>query len=67
VQTGVPGFGVSGTEQLGLLKPVFREASVWLTGGQFGLEASALGLICLVVTLILLYKWNLLPGKEPTI
>lgn len=56
VQGGILGFGVSGTEQSGLLQPVFGDAPVWLTGGQFGLEASVLGLICLIATLILFYK-----------
>jgi uncharacterized protein len=48
----VLGFGVSGTEQLGILKPVFGGAPSWLTGGQFGLEASVPGFICVVATLI---------------
>ena len=55
VQGGILGFGVSGTEQSGLLIPAFDDAPVWLTGGQFGLEASFPGLICVVVTLLLLY------------
>lgn len=54
VQGGILGFGVSGTEQLGLLKPLFGEAPAWLTGGQFGLEASLPGLICVVITLLML-------------
>ena len=54
VQGGLLGFGVSGTEASGLLVPVFRNESVWLTGGQFGLEASLPGLICVVITLLLL-------------
>ncbi len=58
IQGGLLGFGVSGTDQSGLLSPVFSKAPVWLTGGQFGLEASILGLVCVVVTLILLYKWK---------
>jgi membrane protease YdiL (CAAX protease family) len=58
MQGGVLGFGVSGTDQSGLLKPIFADVPEWLTGGQFGLEASVFGLICVVVTLILLYKWK---------
>lgn len=58
VQGSVLGFGVSGTEQFGLLKPVFGKAPSWLTGGQFGLEASAPGMICLVAILILLFRWQ---------
>lgn len=56
IQGGVLGFGVSGAEQSGLSIPVFREASVWLTGGRFGLEASFPGLICLLIALLVLYK-----------
>jgi membrane protease YdiL (CAAX protease family) len=55
VQGGILGFGVSGTEQSGLLIPVFGEAPVWLTGGRFGLEASLPGLICILITLLLFY------------
>ncbi len=55
VQGGVLGFGVSGSEQSGLMKPMFGESPVWLTGGQFGLEASLPGLICIVITLLLLH------------
>lgn len=55
VQGGILGFGVSGTEQSGLLIPTFGDAPVWLTGGQFGLEASLPGLICVVTALLMLY------------
>jgi len=55
LQGGILGFGVSGSEQSGLLIPIFREAPIWLTGGQFGLEASLPGLICIVITLSLFY------------
>jgi len=58
MQGGVLGFDVSGTEQLGLVKPLFGEAPAWLTGGQFGLEASLPGLICLVAMLLILSKWK---------
>lgn len=58
MQGGVLGFGVSGTDQTGLLKPIFAEVPEWLTGGQFGIEASLPGLVCVVVSLILLYKWK---------
>lgn len=66
VQGGILGFGVSGTQQSSLLIPAFTELPVWLTGGQFGLEASTPGLICLVATLILLSKWKPVTrtGKE---
>lgn len=53
VQGGILGFGVSGTEQSGLLVPIFGNAPTWLTGGQFGLEASLPGLIWVVLTLLM--------------
>lgn len=59
MQGGILGFGVSGTDQSGLLKPIFAGVSDWLTGGQFGLEASVPGLFFVVVTLILLYMGEL--------
>lgn len=58
MQGGILGFGVSGTDQPGLLKPTIAEVPDWLTGGAFGLEASVLGLIFVVIALILLYKWK---------
>ena len=63
-QGGVLGFGVSGTDQSGLLKPVFNEIPEWLTGGQFGLEASVLGLVCVVVTFILIQRWVIPEGID---
>jgi membrane protease YdiL (CAAX protease family) len=63
-QGGVLGFGVSGTDQWGLLKPVFNEVPEWLTGGQFGLEASVLGLVCVVITFILIQRWDIPKGID---
>ena len=56
------GFGVSGNEEASLLKPIFSNSPGWLTGGSFGLEASVPGLICVIITIILLYKWNPAPS-----
>ena len=55
VQGAILGLAVSGSEQSGLLKPVFGNAPVWLTGGQFGLEASLPGLLCVLIILLMLY------------
>lgn len=55
IQGGILGFGVSGAEQSGLLIPFYKEAPLWLTGGQFGLEASLPGLICVVIMLSMFY------------
>jgi membrane protease YdiL (CAAX protease family) len=56
VQGSILGFGVSGTEQLGLLKPDFGNTPTWLTGGQFGLEVSLPGLGCVLLVLFILYQ-----------
>lgn len=58
VQGSLLGFGVSGTEQSGIFQPVFKDTPVWLTGGSFGLEASVPGLITVVITIILFYRWK---------
>lgn len=58
MQGAVLGFGVSGNEQAGLFRPVFGNAPDWLTGGAFGLEASVPGLVCIVATGFLLYRWK---------
>ncbi len=54
VQGIVLGFAVSGTDQSGLLIPVFAEVPEWLTGGQFGLEASVFGLFFVVIAIVIL-------------
>lgn len=53
VQGGVLGFGVSGGDQAGLLQPTLS-APDWLTGGAFGLEASAPGLVAVCLTTLVL-------------
>ncbi|HYG01880.1 MAG TPA: CPBP family intramembrane glutamic endopeptidase [Chryseosolibacter sp.] len=57
VQGTVLGFGVSGNEESGFLKPVFVHEAEWFTGGDFGLEASAPGLFFVVVTCICFYYY----------
>lgn len=58
IQGTVLGFGVSGHNEYSLLKPVFKTAPEWLTGDNFGLEASLPGLVCVIITTVLLYRWN---------
>lgn len=58
VQGVLLGFGVSGHAQPGLLQPVFGDAPIWLTGGNFGLEGSALGLVGVIVLLVTVSKWK---------
>jgi hypothetical protein len=47
----VLGFGVSGTTASGILTPRFDSAATWLTGGDFGLEASVPGLVCVAIAI----------------
>ena len=61
-QGAILGFGVSGNDQAGLLRPVFGNGPDWLTGGAFGLEASAPGLACIIAAGFLVYRWRR-PGK----
>lgn len=63
VQGTLLGFGVSGNEQTSFLKPIFNEAPQWLIGSSFGLEASVPGLICVVISIVFLYRWKP-AGKE---
>lgn len=56
VQGPILGFGVSGTTEPGLLRPILHPGLDWLTGGSFGLEASLPGLIGVLVGIVLLAK-----------
>jgi len=57
MQGTVLGFGVSGGKDASLLKPVFNNAPVWLSGGDFGIEASILGLCFVILITISLHFW----------
>jgi uncharacterized protein len=52
------GFGVSGIDSQGWWSPVFRDKPDWLTGGAFGLEASAVGVVVLASVATLLALWD---------
>lgn len=53
------GFGVSGSAQSGLLTPTFTaELPNWLTGGDFGLEASVPGFITVLILTAGLWFWR---------
>lgn len=58
MQGTILGFGVSGESEAGLLKPVFDDAPVWLSGGDFGIEASLPGLFFVILITIILYRWK---------
>lgn len=51
------GYGVSGGEEAGFLTPIYHGAPDWVTGGAFGLEASALGLVCVLTMTIMIWRW----------
>lgn len=56
IQGTILGFGVSGEKESSLFKPLLNQSQTWLTGGQFGLEASILGLLCVIFITYLFYK-----------
>ena len=53
------GFGVSGNKEPSLVIPNFNNAPLWLSGGQFGIEASVLGLFFLIlITLMIGFNYD---------
>lgn len=52
------GFGVSGKDQSGWFQPVFQGKAEWLTGGNFGPEASIFAVIVDLIFIIMLWKWK---------
>ncbi len=59
------GFGVSGNEEVGLLRPVFHGRPEWLTGGAFGLEASLPALLVLIAFILYLSRWKTPEAEAP--
>ncbi len=57
VQGAILGFGVSGEKEVSFFTPVVNNTPDWITGGSFGLEASAVGLFILAVITGSLYFW----------
>lgn len=58
MQGTILGFGVSGDKDPSIFKPTFDNAPIWLSGGDFGIEASILGLCLVIVITIYLYFWK---------
>lgn len=54
----VLGFGVSGFDHSGWLQPVFNGKPTWLSGGEFGPEASVLGVLTDLIMIGLLWQWR---------
>ncbi|MBE0367756.1 CPBP family intramembrane glutamic endopeptidase [Pseudoalteromonas aurantia] len=71
-QGNILGFGVSGHNTAGWLKPTFHGVDEWITGGNFGPEASIFSIAVCILSLIGLYHWkskiklanNIEPPKE---
>ncbi|GAB3020514.1 CPBP family intramembrane glutamic endopeptidase [Bowmanella dokdonensis] len=57
-QGHVLGFGVSGYGQQGWFTPEFADKAEWLTGGQFGPEASVFALLVDSLMLLVLWRWK---------
>jgi membrane protease YdiL (CAAX protease family) len=57
-QGDILGFSVSGFEKTGWLKPIFHGKEQWLTGGDFGPEASIFSVIVSIVVLFILHRWK---------
>lgn len=62
-QGHVLGFGVSGFDHSGWLRPIFNGHPTWLSGGEFGPEASVFGVLTDLILIGLLWKWR---GSVPT-
>jgi uncharacterized protein len=40
------------------LKPIINNAPAWLSGGNFGLEASVSGLVCVILITLILFRYR---------
>lgn len=59
------GFGVSGVDLTGWLHPVFQGRPTWLTGGEFGPEASVFGVLADLAMLAIVWNWGRRRGAAP--
>ena len=57
-QGNLLGFGVSGFDYAGWLKPMFQGEVEWLTGGAFGPESSIFSPLMSIVMIVLLWRWK---------
>ncbi|WLT31754.1 CPBP family intramembrane glutamic endopeptidase [Geothrix sp. PMB-07] len=65
-QGSLLGFGVSGTTDIkGIWTPVFHGKPEWLTGGAFGLEASAICTLVCGLAILGLWRWKGSTAEEP--
>lgn len=54
----VMGFGVSGYDHAGWLRPDFQDQAQWLTGGTFGPESSVFSPLVSLLMIVLLWRWK---------
>jgi len=54
-QGTILGFGVSGSKDPSCLLPNLNNSPVWISGGNFGIEASIVGLLFLIIITLALY------------
>jgi hypothetical protein len=52
------GLGVSGNEYKGFWEPTFNDSSNWLTGGDFGLEGSAVATAVCLAACVAFALWK---------
>lgn len=62
MQGTILGFGVSGNKDPSLLNPTINNLPLWVSGGEFGIEASIGGLFFVILITIFLYCWY--PSKH---
>lgn len=58
LQGSVLGFGVSGVDQAGLLLPELLDKPQWMTGGEFGPEASVFALVVDGLAVLAMWRWR---------
>lgn len=56
MQGTILGFGVSGEKEQSLFKAISVKCPIWLNAGEFGLEASLLGLVTVTIITIYFYR-----------
>lgn len=58
IQGPIFGFGVSGDKEPSLFLPILDSVPDWLSGGDFGIEASVFGLCFVIFMTIFLFFWR---------
>jgi membrane protease YdiL (CAAX protease family) len=61
------GFASSGNPSQGVWMPIFHGKAAWLTGGEFGLEASIAGVVVLALAIVVLARWTPAASASPRV